>query len=155
MNYGPLRDSPNRVQRFVLESHWRSSMAIGLFGAGVGALLAAFRGIPLLVSALVNVPFFVLGSLGIFFFSSARHMTPSERQEMVVPYPSLGLPKARTRWQRAMMMAVLLGVSISIVIRLVQAFGGDTDTTDLGYLVVLLAVAAALVAGLRPASPDT
>jgi hypothetical protein len=88
MNYGPLRDSPNRVQRFVLESHWRSSMAIGLFGAGVGALLAAFRGIPLLVSALINVPILVLGSLGVFFFSSARHMTPSERQEMVVPYLS-------------------------------------------------------------------
>lgn len=155
MNYGPLRESPNRVQRFVLESHGRSSVAIGLFGAGLSGLMGGLRGSPAVLIVSISVALFVLGSVGTFFISSARHMTPSERQEMVVVYPSIGLPRSRSRLHRAFMVAVLLVVSISIVMRLVHAFRGDADGTDLGYLVLLLAVAAALVAGLRPATPET
>lgn len=128
-------------------------MAVGVLGAGIPASIALVTrgpGAELLVFPAVGLVF----GLGVYLFHSARRLTPEQRLDAVVIYPSWSLPRPTSDRQRTALWVILVGLVMFAAGRAVALLAGASGWTPWTTLAVDLGLAAMVATVLRrpPAS---
>lgn len=143
-----MRGSPNRLQRTVLSSHLLSAIAVGVLAAAIPAFIALITTRPsarLLVFPAVGLIF----GVGVYLFSSARHLAQQDRLDTVVLYPSWSLPRPRSDRQRTALWIFLVGLLIFAAGRVVALLTGALGWTPWVMLVIDVALIATVAVMLR------
>lgn len=153
MKYGPVSESPSRLQRTVLGSHALTSIAIGGTGAVIGLVIALARQGPSLALLIVCPAFALLAALGVYFFHPAKHQTREERLQDIVAYPrGFSIPPARTARERRLAWASVVVLLVFGIVRLTQLIGSPATAGDIGIVMLDLVALAVASARLRRGS---
>ena len=95
--------------------------------------------------------------VGVYLFSSARHLTQQEWLDTVVLYPSWSLPRPRSDRQRTALWIILVGLVIFVAGRVVALLTGASGWTPWVTLVIdvaLIAIVAVMLRQPRAAKTD-
>ena len=144
------------VLRETGRSHLLSAIAVGVLAAAIPAFIALITTGPsarLLVLPAVGLIF----GVGVYLFSSARHLTQQEWLDTVVLYPSWSLPRPRSDRQRTALWIILVGLLIVVAGRVVSLLAGASGWTPWVTLVIdvaLIAIVAVMLRQPRAAKTD-
>lgn len=122
LRYGPLSESPSRLQRKLLGSRFLAPLAVGALGS-LGSLIGLIGG-PSLALLWLWLAMFIATSIACYWFS-IRHKTSEELLHVMVAYPpSLSLKPAISGLDRKLTLVAalaLVGFGIERIAKLSQA----------------------------------
>ena len=104
-----------------------------------------------------SLPWGLIFGVGVYLFSSARHLTQQERLDTVVLYPSWLLPRPRSDRQRTALWIILVGLLIFAagrVVALLTVASGWTPWVTLVIDVALISMVAVMLRQPRGAKAD-